>query len=102
MPRLLKEGLKFNLLTREIFSPDEVKSEGWKLIERLDDKQLELKKEQEEELKRLREELEKRRKERMTRRPSLLRPSSQNPKEKKDDAGKARNDGSANQGKIGK
>ncbi len=103
MPRLLKEGLKFNLLTREIFSPDEVKSEGWKLIERLDDKQLELKKEQEEELKRLREELEKRRKERMTRRiPLLQRPSSQNPKEKKDDAGKAGNDGSANQGKIGK
>ena len=102
MPRLVKEGLKFNLLTREIFSLDEVKSEGWKLIERLDDKQLELKKEQEEELKRLREELEKRRKERMTRRLSLQRPSSQAPQNKKDDAGKARNDGSANQGKIGK
>lgn len=102
MPRLLKEGLKFNLLTREIFSPDEVKSEGWKLIERLDDKQLERKKEQEEELKRLREELEKRRKERMTRRLSLQRPSSQAPQNKKDDAGKARNDGSANQGKTGK
>lgn len=102
MPRLLKEGLKFNLLTREIFSPDEVKSEGWKLIERLDDKQLELKKEQEEELKRLREELEKRRKERVTRRLPLLRSSSQAPQNKKDDAGKAGNDGSANQGKNGK
>lgn len=102
MPRLLKEGLKFNLLTREIFSPDEVKSEGWKLIERLDDKQLELKKEQEEELKRLREELEKRRKERMTRRLPLLRSSSQAPQNKKDDAGKAGNDGSAKQGKTGK
>lgn len=102
MPRLLKEGLKFNLLTREIFSPDEVKSEGWKLIERLDDKQLELKKEQEEELKRLREELEQRRKERMTRRLPLLRSSSQTPQNKKDDAGKAGNDGSAKQGKTGK
>ena len=69
----------------------------------LDDKQLERKKEQEEELKRLREELEQRRKERVTRRiPLLQRPSSQNPKEKKDDAGKAGNDGSANQGKTGK
>ena len=102
MPRLLKEGLKFNLLTREIFSPDEVESEGWKLIERLDDKQLELKKEQEEELKRLREELEQRRKERMTRRLPLLRSSSQAPQNKKDDAGKAGNDGSAKQGKTGK
>lgn len=102
MPRLLKEGLKFNLLTREIFSPDEVKSEGWKLIERLDDKQLERKKEQEEELKRLREELEQRRKERMTRRLPLLRSSSQAPQNKKDDAGKAGNDGSAKQGKTGK
>ena len=94
MPRLSEEGLKFNLLTREIFSPNEVKPEGWKRIERLDDKQLERKKEQ--------EELEKRRKERMTRRPLLLRSSSQNPQEKKDDAGKAGNDGSANQGKNGK
>ena len=102
MPRLSEEGLKFTLLTREIFSPDEVKPEGWKRIERLDDKQLERKKEQEEELKRLKEEMEKRRKERMTRRPLLQRPSSQNPKEKKDDAGKAGNDGSANQGKTGK
>ena len=94
MPRLSEEGLKFTLLTREIFSPNEVKPEGWKRIERLDDKQLERKKEQ--------EELEKRRKERMTRRPLLLRSSSQNPQEKKDDAGKAGNDGSANQGKNGK
>ncbi len=102
MPRLLKEGLKFTLLTREIFSPNEVKPEGWKRIERLDDEQLERKKVREEEMKRLKEEQEKRR-ERMTRRiPLLQRPSSQNPKEKKDDAGKAGNDGSANQGKNGK
>ena len=102
MRRLSEEGLKFTLLTREISSKKDINEEGWKIINRLDDKQLERKKEQEEELKRLKEELEKRRKERMTRRPSLQRPSSQNPQGKKDDAGKAGNDGSANQGKIGK
>ena len=91
MPRLLKEGLKFTLLTREIFSPNEVKPE----------EQLERKKVREEEMKRLKEEQEKRR-ERMTRRLSLQRPSSQAPQNKKDDAGKAGNDGSANQGKTGK
>ena len=94
MPRLSEEGLKFTLLTREIFSPNEVKPEGWKRIERLDDKQLERKKEH--------EELEKMRKEHMTRRLSLQRPSSQATQDKKDDAGKAGNDGSANQGKTGK
>ena len=101
MRRLSEEGLKFTLLTREISSPNEVKPEGWKRIERLDDEQLERKKVREEEMKRLKEEQEKRR-ERMTRRLSLQRPSSQAPQNKKDDAGKARNDGSANQGKTGK
>ncbi len=101
MRRLSEEGLKFTLLTREIFSPNEVKPEGWKRIERLDDEQLERKKVREEEMKRLKEEQEKRR-ERMTRRLSLQRPSSQAPQNKKDDAGKAGNDGSANQGKNGK
>ena len=94
MRRLSEEGLKFTLLTREISSPNEVKPEGWKRIERLDDEQLERKK--------VREEEEKLRKERMTRRLSLQRPSSQAPQDKKDDAGKAGNDGSANQGKTGK
>ena len=101
MRRLSEEGLKFTLLTREISSPDEVKPEGWKRIERLDDEQLERKKVREEEMKRLKEEQEKRR-ERMTRRLSLQRPSSQATQDKKDDAGKAGNDGSANQGKTGK
>ena len=101
MRRLSEEGLKFTLLTREISSPNEVKPEGWKRIERLDDEQLERKKVREEEMKRLKEEQEKRR-ERMTRRLSLQRPSSQATQDKKDDAGKAGNDGSANQGKTGK
>ncbi len=105
MRRLSEEGLKFTLLTREISSRKDINEEEWKFINRLDDKQLERKKEREEEekrLKRLKEEWEKQRMERRTRRTSLQRPSSQNPQEKKDDAGKAGNDGSANQGKNGK
>ena len=97
MRRLLDEGLKCTLLTREISSAADTNVEGWKQIKRLDDEQLERKKHDEE-----RAELNKRRLERMTHRSSSLRQRSQAVQENKGDAGKAGDNGSANQGKTGK